>query len=182
MTNLQKRGNLYDKIKKSKNKNEYIFHDNYVEIITNNKNKSFIIDSDDFEKVKNYCWHINNTGYVMTNNNNKRYLLHRIIFPDVPKGMQIDHINRIKTDNRKINLRIVYPFQNCQNVAVSKKSRTGIKGVIIRNNKFLASFRYNKIYYRVGLFDSINDAKIALLKKKKEIMEDFDIYENNNSI
>lgn len=47
----------------------------------------------------------------------------------IPKGMAIDHINRVTWDNRLENLRLATMAQNGANRACNKNSSTGLKGV-----------------------------------------------------
>lgn len=57
----------------------------------------------------------NKDGYIMTNNN----LVHRLVWEafngEIPEGMEIDHINTIRDDNRLENLRLVTHKENCNN-------------------------------------------------------------------
>lgn len=48
---------------------------------------------------------------------------------DAVTGVEVDHINRNRLDNRKENLRLCSKSQNCCNRAVRKDSTTGYKGV-----------------------------------------------------
>lgn len=77
-------------------------------------------------------------GYVRwsTNRNRKkiRILVHRLVWEtfngEIPKGMEIDHINRDKTDNKLSNLRCVTHIQNMRNWAPPERyprSKFGIK-------------------------------------------------------
>lgn len=67
-------------------------------------------------KVGNLC---NVSGYVACKMFGKRYLVHRLIWMlhngEIPKDMQIDHINGVKSDNRLENLRCVTPSVNSAN-------------------------------------------------------------------
>jgi len=71
-------------------------------------------------------------GYLRTQINNKTYAIHRIIycmnhgyFPE----NEIDHVNRIKADNRIENLREVSHSCNLRNSKTPNSNKTGIKGV-----------------------------------------------------
>lgn len=58
----------------------------------------------------------NKNGYVQLPNGQ---LLHRVIWEvfkgEIPQGMEIDHINTIRDDNRLENLRLVTHKENCNN-------------------------------------------------------------------
>lgn len=69
--------------------------------------------------------------------------LHRFIMK--PKnGQEVDHINGIKSDNRRKNLRIVTRLRNCWNEVRLRKSNTsGFHGVYFdkRRNAWIARIR-----------------------------------------
>ena len=110
--------------------NEYILHENYAEIIIKPLNKdkiSALIDLDDLEKCKQYCWRArfnpnrpNEIPYVETSRFRKRIHLHRLI-TNCPKDLQVDHINHNNLDNRKENLKICTGSENCKNRIYKKK-------------------------------------------------------------
>lgn len=50
------------------------------------------------------------------------------------EGYVIDHINKDRSDNRKINLRYCLSSENSKNRKIQKNNKTGYKGVR-RNNK-----------------------------------------------
>lgn len=76
-------------------------------------------------------------GYIqvaLTNDYGKIYnfLLHRLIFEEsfgeIPEGMEIDHINTIRDDNRICNLRCVTRKENCNNHLTLKHYSEANKG------------------------------------------------------
>ncbi len=90
----------------------------------------FIIDKDDFPKIKDLSWHKNSNSYlshsIPYNEKRKELYLHNIImerYEFLGKGQTetVDHINRIGFDNRKDNLRIV--SQSEQNLNQKRKGR-----------------------------------------------------------
>lgn len=107
------------------------------------------------------------SGYRRIAIKGNQYLEHRLIWMmfngDIPDGMQIDHINRIKDDNRIENLRIVHHQIN----GLNKNS----KNVSLRNNKFMGKvvLNGNLIHKR---FDNYEEAKNWVIEKKSEIFEE----------
>ena len=108
------------------NNNKYIIGS----ILNNFINKYFIIDYDDYEKVKQYSWHINSNKYIGStiyiDKVKKELYLHNLIMNKLTfegKGQieTVDHINRNPLDNRKKNLRII--TQSEQNLNQKTKSR-----------------------------------------------------------
>lgn len=91
-----------------------------------------VIDLGDFDKVMERHWGLSTDGYprnMSTNRKGTRGLsLHRLVMGDI-EGVEYDHINRNKLDNRKENLRPCTRKQNCQNRGVRRDSKTGLKGV-----------------------------------------------------
>ena len=106
-----------------------------------------------------------NNGYIRwsTNRNHKkiRILVHRLVWEtfngEIPEYMEIDHINRDKTDNRLSNLRCVTHRQNMRNWVVparQPKSEFGIKfkehfGIQMHEDRKLYLREY-KLYKKYG--------------------------------
>lgn len=100
------------------------------------KNEIFYFSKEDYDLIKNYCWHFKGDRYLYSpdpSNRKKNIPMHRLImnFPD----LMIDHINRERNDNRKENLRLVTDLENARNNSIQKRNKTGITGVNIKNYK-----------------------------------------------
>ena len=90
-----------------------------------------------FSKYKNKFIkpHINSEGYyhknLYENNNRKNHSIHRLVaihyIPNPDMKPQVDHINRIKTDNRICNLRWVTGSENMQNQGIRIDNTSGVK-------------------------------------------------------
>lgn len=148
-----------------KKENHYEFENN-IGICYTRQGKSFIFDKEDYEKIKDYCWTIGNRGYPVTTihyDKNKRQtlLLHRLLLGK-NKKLDIDHINRIKTDNRKENLRFITRSENVSNRVL--KTKTGKTGVYLSKGKYIATITYSKKSYYLGSFHNLDDA----IKARKE--------------
>lgn len=72
-------------------------------------------------------------GYRTVFIDNKGYYAHRIVWllltGDWPK-QQIDHINRIRHDNRPVNLRDVSKAENARNTE-ARTAASGVKGIYL---------------------------------------------------
>lgn len=113
----------------------------HKEIILNGKygnGKVAMVDSEDYANLKQHKWYVDIKGYCYRNgykDNNKRTTIkmHREIMK--PKDdEQIDHVNHIKLDNRKANLRITDNQNNSYNRGkYNNKSTSRFKGVKIES-------------------------------------------------
>ena len=108
----------------------------------------------------------NDTGYIRPRINGTLVNLHRIIascylgLDLADKKCQVDHINRIKTDNRLVNLRLVTNQQNSFN--------TSAKGYYWHKqlNKWQAQIGINGKNKHIGYYDHEEDARAAYLAEK----------------
>lgn len=118
--------------------------------------------------MKHYKGTKRKDNYIQIGINQKRYLLHRVMgyaFLDLDINnikIEIDHINRIKYDNRLDNLRVVTHQHNNWN-----KDTKG--WTLLNNGKYRARIQTperKQIY--LGYFDNEIDAHNAYLKAKEE--------------
>ena len=104
-----------------------------------------------------------NHGYLRVCIDRKHYPVHRVIWLMVygkfPENY-IDHINRIRSDNRLSNLReATYP-ENAQNQSKRSNNTSGVTGVCFfkRENKWCARITFNHKTLILGLYSSFDDA------------------------
>lgn len=130
------------------------------------KGKFALINQEKFEKLINYNWFCNSSGYAerseRTSNGTKHILMHRQIL-DFPKDLEIDHINGDPLDNRIENLRVVEHQQNLFNSPKPKNNTSGFKGVEYLKNrqKYRARIGINKKKLHLGYFDDPIEAAKA---------------------
>src|ERR1035441_7632696 len=93
-------------------------------IVGLNKGYTAIVDDEDYERVSAIRWFVNKTGYAdhayRKDGRIQRLLMHRLVL-DAPDGMQVDHIDGGRLDNRKCNLRFCTTAQNSINRKLIKK-------------------------------------------------------------
>ncbi|SRR5258705_5905378 len=136
--------------------------------------KFALVDDTDFEWLNQWKWYLSH-GYAvrhlprMIQKNRKVTYMHRII-NNTSEGMETDHINQNKLDNRRENLRTVTKYQNSLNRSLNKNSTSGIKGVSWhKTNKKWMVYVYQKgRQIRLGFFSNINKAILARLKGEQK--------------
>lgn len=104
------------------------------------------------------------------------YAMHRVIWAHVngpiPDGMQIDHINGVRSDNRVSNLRMVTSRINSQNQRRPRGvTSTGILGVSWNKakRKYTAKIASRGTAYHLGSFADPMEAHQAYLEAKRRL-------------
>lgn len=140
--------------------------------------KYAIVDDEDFEELSKVRWYYD-YRYAARNlprcNKIQRTIrMHQVVM-QTPKGMDTDHINGNKLDNRRENLRICARSQNHANKNKLSNNTSGFKGVTFdkRLQKWLAQiYIQNKKIY-IGVFEKTEDAARAYNKAAKKYFGKF---------
>lgn len=165
-------GCLKDKAIEAKRKtNRYEFFDSYI-IGYDYNNESFIIDNEDYDKIKDYCWLCSTFGYFCCTRKieGKRVnmKLHRIIMNCTPHdGILIDHKNTLeKWDNRKSNLRVATRQQNMFNSQLAKNNKSGFTGVYWskKDKSWYSQIKYSEKTTHLGYTKTKEQAIIQRLE------------------
>ena len=121
-------------------------------------------------------------GYLRLSVRSRPYRAHRLAWLHTygvwPKD-QIDHINRIRTDNRISNLREVSHKQNGQNRSKPSNNTSGHPGVVWhkRISKWQVKIKHNYKYIHIGYFTNLEDAVAARKAAEKLYWADTQIAE-----
>lgn len=149
-----------------------------MRIIKLTKGKETIVDDANFEWLNQYNWQVDSDGYAV------RYRLKSDTTPgckvrmarqimNTPKGVQVDHINRDKLDNRQSNLR------NCTNSENNKNKRpigkSGYRGVCWHKleKRWQVSLRINGKKKYFGYHDDIKKAALLYDEMAKRYHGEF---------
>ena len=105
-------------------------------------------------------------GYVVIRLDGHLYKAHRLAWlyvHGVWPSKNIDHINRVKNDNRMENLRLADQSINMHNVDVRVNSKSGVAGVTWRadRKKWNARIKVGYKNFNLGLFDDMAAAVAA---------------------
>lgn len=126
-----------------------------------NKTKEFLIDKEDYDKVKEYKWGLSGK-YV--SHSVLGYLHWFILGIEKPEDreIQMDHRNMNTFDNRKCNLRVCTRSQNGGNINKRRDNTSGYKGVFrsSKNNWRSQIGVEGKLYY-LGVYPTKEEAALA---------------------
>ena len=153
------------------------------------RGKIALVDDDDYNCVTQYMWQAHpgrNTWYATGriygpgNPLGTAVSMHRFLLGMTDSAIPVDHINRNGLDNRRGNLRIVTPAQNCWNSPAHKDAFSEIKGVSfdatsIRRKRWTAYIMRNGRRKRLGYFYTEQEAALAYSKAERnfQTFEDF---------
>jgi len=130
-----------------------------------------LIEEQDADLAK-MTWHLNNGGYAARavprrqrrhgDSSTKLERLHRVILR-APQGVEVDHINRNRLDNRRCNLRFATSGEQARNVSLNARNTTGYKGVSFLQGaqRWSATVKFEGAAYYMGVFRSPEAAAFA---------------------
>jgi len=122
--------------------------------------------------VDRYQWYLHHTGYAYAYVEGKETSLHRLLVK-TKKGMQVDHINQDKLDNRLSNLRVCSQTENRRNRPMTRRNTTGYKGVVESYGKYAAKLGYMGKKLHLGYYVTAEEAARAYNKKAQELHGEF---------
>ena len=126
--------------------------------------KVALVDAEDYEELSKYKWHAikkkNLSKYYACRYQRggpKTVFMHRMIMT-TPNGMQTDHINHNKLDNRKSNLRTVTSSQNGINrKGLQTNNKSGYTGIYWHQKAWCVEIKLHQKKIWLGRFKKIKD-------------------------
>lgn len=123
-----------------------------------------VISPEDRNIVAPHRWFISTHGYAVTNARDEHgrrvsITMHRMILNPNP-GLDVDHSNQNKLDNRRENIRIATRSENNANSGARKHNRSGTKGVRwhAHNRGWQARITVNRRSISLGYFRTKEEA------------------------
>jgi hypothetical protein len=136
---------------------------------------SWLISKSPNAQIGSRAGNIDQKGYCIIGIDGKMYRAHRLAWAHVhgyfPK--ELDHINRIRSDNRLANLRPATRSQASANTKVKINNRAGLKGVRRQRGRWQARILYHGKYVHLGTFDTSVEAHAAYCYAAKRLFGEF---------
>lgn len=111
---------------------------------------------------------VNDDGYIKIAIHKIDFKAHRLAWAFVhgyipDRSILVDHLNRVRTDNRISNFRLCNDKQNAENSSKPKNNTTGFKGVAKCKNttRYRAYICHNRKQIHLGMFDTPEMASAA---------------------
>lgn len=144
-------------------------HEECMPIYLNEYDVYFLIDFEDYEKIKIYDWRVLHSkdhpptivASLCKSNEVQVLMLSRLICGLTPDDEeQVFHKNRDPFDFRKSNLVTLLPNDLKKLRATNKNNTSGYKGVFFRkdNGRYRSIIQYNRKRYELGNFKSPEEA------------------------
>ena len=120
---------------------------------------------------------LHSKGYIDVTINKKRFKGHRLAwalyYNQDPGEMQIDHIDKNKSNNKIINLRLASNRENGANSGPQRNNKLGVKGICCEKGKFKARIKSNGKNYHLGCYDTIEEASDVYCAAAEELYGKF---------
>ena len=113
-------------------------------------------------------WHPHGDGYVCRWRSSGCVFLHRVIM-DPPEHLFVDHINGIRFDNRRRNLRVVDRAVNQGNLHRRSRNELGLRGVYRCGDRWRAAVQHRGTREFRGYFDDAGSANEAVVARRREL-------------
>lgn len=127
-----------------------------------------LVDRDVYDWAHWINWHVTGHGYAVvhlpgTGKRGKKVYLHQLLLPK-ETGLEIDHINRNRLDNRRRNLRYATKSENIHNARLKSNNRSGFKGVYWdqQTGRWRAQIKINGKTHTLGRFLNSHEAAETL--------------------
>jgi len=119
-----------------------------------------MVDDADYPDIVCYKWSLSSNGYAVRKLRSKNVYMHQMILP-TPVGIYADHLNGLRLDNRRENLREATHSQNGQRRKLQVNNKTGYRGVTPTKNGWVSQIYCSKKHITLGHYTCIETAAKA---------------------
>jgi hypothetical protein len=114
-----------------------------------------LVDDVDLSRLSGLRWRIHTGGYAFASR--PTTYMHRLVL-NAPRGVEVDHVNGDKLDNRRANLRLA---TRAQNESSKPSQRPGMRGVTRNRKRWCAYIGGKKSRVYLGCFATPQEAAAA---------------------
>lgn len=125
---------------------------------------------------------LSSNGYLQISIFDKLYYAHRLVMmlilgKTISQDDEVDHINGVRVNNKKENLRLVDKNENGKNQKTPDRNSSGHIGVRWhkRAKKWISNITCNSKLHHIGYFNTIEDAVIA----RNKAHENYKFHDNH---
>jgi HNH endonuclease len=123
-----------------------------------------LVSDEDFEAVNRWRWRLSNKQYVIRSftveGREGVVSLHREIMQP-PQHLVVDHINGVRWDCRRENLRVITPSQNMMNRARFRNNSSGWKGITRLHGKYHPRIEKDHRLIHLGVYENLETAVLT---------------------
>ncbi|AYV76996.1 MAG: HNH endonuclease [Barrevirus sp.] len=129
-------------------------------ILNSSPESEVIIDKEDYDKIKNHCWYLNDDGYVVATIGGDTTRIHKFIMNSTISTEFIDHIDSNPLNNIKSNLRRSNKHKNPQNQSKREGASSKYHGVNVIKTSIMKRWKVFVAKHYVGTYiDEISAAR-----------------------
>lgn len=148
---------------------------NFVHVVVLPVNGGFaLIDASDYGLVCGYEWYVRG-GYIAAKRDSQHVFMHRLVLGlQQARTPSVDHINHLRFDNRRCNLRACTHAENQRNQSKQRRGTSIYKGVTLKGEKYwYARITLDKKKRYLGSFPTETDAAKAYDEAAVELFGEF---------
>lgn len=142
------------------------------------RGKVAIVDDVDFERLNQWRWYYGSKGYavrgIWKNGKMQTVFMHREI-TNAPTGIETDHWDTNRLNNRRANLRLATTAQNQCNRGANSNNTSGHKGVYWNKQieRWVARIKVGYKSHYLGCFRVLEDAVAKYAEAARKLHGNF---------